>query len=118
VVISPSREALRARCDARLETMVAAGALEEVAALMARQLDPRLPVMKALGVAAFAAGLRGDISASAALSQAQGETRRYAKRQTTWLRHQMPEWPRIEAVDGKAQWEALSHGSFMPRIAP
>jgi tRNA dimethylallyltransferase len=109
VVLAPPREALRHRCDARLAFMAEHGALDEVAALLARDLDPGLPVMKALGVAAFAAQLRGALSPVQALEQARGETRRYAKRQTTWLRNQTPDWPRIEAADPDAQWTALAH---------
>jgi len=112
VVIAPPREILYARCDARLETMVEEGVLDEVAALTARRLDPGLPVMKALGVAAFTAQLRGELSAVDALAQAQAATRRYAKRQTTWFRHQTPEWPLIAADDGAGQWEALSRWVF------
>jgi tRNA dimethylallyltransferase len=112
VVINPPRETLYARCDARLEQMVTERALDEVAALIGRRLDPGLPVMKALGVAPFAAQLRGEMPAAHALAQAQAETRRYAKRQTTWLRHQAPDWPRIEAANADGQWEALSRWAF------
>lgn len=83
----PPREQLYADCDRRLAAMVEAGALEEVEALLARDFDPGLPVMKSLGVPEFAAHLRGETSLEAALSQAQQATRRYAKRQMTWLRH-------------------------------
>jgi tRNA dimethylallyltransferase len=99
VVIDPPRAALNARCDARLEAMVRDGALDEVARLMARRLDPRLPAMKALGIAPFAAQLRGELPAAAALSQAQTDTRRYAKRQATWFRNQTPDWPRVEDAE-------------------
>jgi tRNA dimethylallyltransferase len=112
VVVDPPREALYRRCDARLEHMLTEGALEEVATLSARRLDARLPLMKALGVAPFAAHLRGEMSTRAALARAQADTRRYAKRQTTWLRHQAPEWPRIEASEAVEQWEALSRWAF------
>ena len=96
VVLEPPRDKLYARCDGRLAAMARSGALEEVARLMDRGLDPRLPAMKALGVAPFAAHLRGEITADAALTQAQQDTRRYAKRQMTWFRNQTPDWPRAE----------------------
>jgi tRNA dimethylallyltransferase len=108
VVINLPRGTVYSRCDARLEQMLAEGALDEVAGLMARHLDPGLPVMKALGVTPFAAHLRGEISVSDALAQARTDTRHYAKRQTTWLRHQTSEWPRVEAVEAAEQWQALS----------
>ena len=95
VVLEPPRAALYARCDERLAAMVAAGALDEVAALMSRNLDPALPAMKALGVASFAAQLRGELSSDAALDQARQATRHYAKRQLTWFRHQTRDWPQL-----------------------
>lgn len=84
----PPREAIYAACDARLEAMLAQGLLDEVAALLALGLDPALPVMKAVGVPEFADHLAGRTSREAALARAQQATRRYAKRQLTWLRHQ------------------------------
>ena len=107
VVLDPARAALYARCDARLQVMAEAGALDEVAALLARSLPPDLPAMKALGVREFAAFLQGRCSLSEAVSQAQLQTRRYAKRQTTWFRNQTPDWARITAADQGTQWGAL-----------
>ncbi|WP_184097348.1 tRNA (adenosine(37)-N6)-dimethylallyltransferase MiaA [Sphingopyxis panaciterrulae] len=95
LILLPPREWLRARCDARLGAMFAAGAAEEVKALLARGLDPDLPVMRAIGVPQIAAWLRGDISRDEALDRAQAATRQYAKRQYTWFRHQLSaDWPR------------------------
>jgi tRNA dimethylallyltransferase len=107
VALEPPRETLYARCDTRLETMVRNGALQEVEALAARGLDPTLPAMKAVGVRELAAYLRGEVSLAEALDCAQRETRRYAKRQLTWMRGQMADWPRITAADAKGQWEEL-----------
>lgn len=83
----PPREALYAGCDARLAAMLDRGALAEVESLLALDLDPGLPVMKALGVPELAAHLAGEESLESALARAQQATRRYAKRQMTWLRH-------------------------------
>jgi tRNA dimethylallyltransferase len=94
LVVEPPRETLYDRCDARLAAMIEAGALEEVARLLARGLDPRLPAMKALGVVPFAAHLRGETPMEAALARARQDTRHYAKRQLTWFRNQTPDWPR------------------------
>ncbi len=88
IVLLPSRDALYAACNARFEAMMAAGALAEVEALLALGLDPRLPVMKAVGVPELAALLRGEIGEAEAVARAQQATRRYAKRQMTWLRTQ------------------------------
>jgi tRNA dimethylallyltransferase len=97
LVLLPPREALRETCDRRLEGMLASGALDEVRRLLARRLDPALPVMKALGVASFARHLAGEIPLDEALSLAQAATRQYAKRQTTWFRHQLRGARRIDA---------------------
>jgi len=107
VALEPPREALYARCDARLERMIADGALDEVAALLARNLDPALPAMKAVGVRELAAHLRGETDLPTAVAAAQQETRRYAKRQMTWMRGQMEPWPRITALDPRDQWRQL-----------
>jgi tRNA dimethylallyltransferase len=91
IVLLPPRAELYAACDARLAAMVERGALDEVKALIARRLDPALPVMKALGVRELAAHLRGEATPAEAVARAQQATRHYAKRQFTWFRHQMPE---------------------------
>ena len=67
--------------------MVKHGAVDEVARLMARNLDPGLPLMKALGVAPIAAFLAGDIPKDDATFVAKRDSRRYAKRQMTWIRN-------------------------------
>jgi tRNA dimethylallyltransferase len=99
VVLEPPRDSIYARCDERLAAMLGTGALDEVARLIGRRLDPRLPAMKALGVAPFAAHLRDEISLDEALAQARQDTRSYAKRQVTWFRHQVPDWPRAKSAD-------------------
>jgi tRNA dimethylallyltransferase len=108
VALEPPRDILYARCDARLEAMVREGALQEVEALMARGLDPALPAMKAVGVRELAAHLRGEVGLAEALDAARRETRRYAKRQLTWMRGQMADWPRITAPDAEGQWEQFA----------
>jgi tRNA dimethylallyltransferase len=104
VAIEPPRAALYARCDGRLIDMIANGALDEVRALMARKLDPDLPAMKAVGVRELATHLRGEATLEAALVAAQQETRRYAKRQTTWMRGQMGDWPKLTGLDPRDHW--------------
>jgi tRNA dimethylallyltransferase len=94
-VLEPERAILYARCDERLASAVRQGALEEVRALVACGLDPSLPVMKAVGVRELAAHMAGQIPLDEALALAQRETRRYAKRQSTWLRNQASDWTRL-----------------------
>ena len=107
LALEPPRDALYDRCDARLAGMLSAGALGETARLTARGLDPRLPVMKAVGLREFAAHQAGEISLEQALEDARRESRRYAKRQLTWLRNQMSGWPRATSLDPEEQWQAL-----------
>jgi tRNA dimethylallyltransferase len=77
--------------------MIAGGALEEVRALCAMNLDPELPALKAIGVRELQAADRGDATFADAMDRAKIATRQYAKRQSTWFRHQLgPEWLRIE----------------------
>jgi tRNA dimethylallyltransferase len=92
LVIAPEREAVYAAIDARFAAMVEAGALEEVGALLALGLDPSLPAMRAQGVRQLASYLAGESSLEAAIAKAKTETRRYAKRQMTWLRRFMKDW--------------------------
>ncbi|MFM5894862.1 MAG: tRNA (adenosine(37)-N6)-dimethylallyltransferase MiaA [Novosphingobium sp.] len=97
-VLLPPRDWLYARCDLRFAKMLDSGAVEEVRTLLTRQLDPDLPVMRAIGVAEVAALLAGTLSRKQAEAQGAQATRNYAKRQFTWLRNQSPpDWPRIEA---------------------
>jgi len=99
LVLDPPRETLYDHCSARLATMVPCGVLQEVRTLMNRNLDPGLPVMKALGVPEFTNHLRGEIGLEEALAATLQATRRYAKRQTTWFRNQSRDWPRLNHVD-------------------
>lgn len=92
LVIAPEREALYAAIDRRFEAMIEAGAIEEVRALLALGLDPGLPAMRAHGVRELAAYLSGSSSRDEAMAKAKTETRRYAKRQMTWLRRFMKDW--------------------------
>ena len=93
--VSPERQEVRARIDARFEAMIARGALDEVVALRARGLDPLLPVMRAHGVPGLIAHLDGTISLDEAIARGQADTRAYAKRQVTWFRHQMAGWQAV-----------------------
>jgi len=81
--------------------MLREGALREIDALMRRGLDPALPVMRAHGAPQLMAHLRGELSLDAAAELAVRDTRRYAKRQFTWARNQMPDfaWVAPEAAE-------------------
>ena len=94
LVLEPDRETLYAHCDARVLAMMQDGALEEVRALIARDLDPALPAMKAVGVREIAAWLAGETTRADAVAALQQATRNYAKRQLTWFRNQCRDWAR------------------------
>ena len=100
--LSPDRDQLYAKIDARFDAMLKAGALEEVADLTARHLDPLLPAMKAHGVPGLIRHLRGEITREEAAETGRANTRHYAKRQFTWFRHQLPEfeWVKPAAARG------------------
>lgn len=86
----PPRDDLYAACDGRFARMVETGALTEIAALAARDLPPDRPIMKALGVPELLRHHAGALDLETAIKLGQQATRNYAKRQTTWFRHQMP----------------------------
>ncbi|MET4132390.1 tRNA dimethylallyltransferase [Porphyrobacter sp. MBR-155] len=95
LVLMPDRTWLYERCDLRFAAMLQAGAVAEVEALLARGLDPDLPVMRAIGVPEIAAFLADQLTREAMIAAGQQATRNYAKRQFTWFRRQVPEdWAR------------------------
>jgi tRNA dimethylallyltransferase len=102
--LAPERAALNQRIGERFGEMLRAGALDEVAALAARRLDPALPIMRAHGAPHLIAHLAGRLSLADASERAVTDTRRYAKRQFTWARHQMPVflWVAPEAAEAAA----------------
>jgi len=110
IILLPPRKWLYARCDERFARMIDAGAVSEVEALLARKLNPNLPVMRAIGVREISAYLQGEISLDEAIAAGSQATRRYAKRQYTWFAHQPPAgWPRFkEALDVDRLDEALA----------
>src|SRR5690348_2158703 len=114
VLLLPPRAALYAACDARFLQMMGRGAPDEVEALLVRGLDPALPAMRAVGVPELAALLAGRASREVAVAAAQQATRRYAKRQYTWFRHQMPEHGALQKLTVAEQFSE----SLLPKILP
>jgi tRNA dimethylallyltransferase len=105
IFLMPEREELFRRIDARFDAMLAAGALEEVRALAARDLDAELPAMKAHGVPWLIRHLRGEISVPEAAEGAKRDTRQYTKRQLTWFRNQLPDFVWVEPEKARAAVE-------------
>jgi tRNA dimethylallyltransferase len=97
--LAPERDELKQRIDARFDAMMAAGALGEVRALDARGLDPLQPALKAHGVPWLRRALAGEVTLADAVAAAKRDTRHYTKRQFTWFRHQLPEWPWVAAAE-------------------
>ncbi len=111
VALLPERDALYAKCDERLEAMLHAGVLREVAAFseMAydKKLDPGLPLFKAVGLVPLQALLLGALQADEALQQAKTATRNYAKRQLTWIRNQMIAWEKTDTQDSERLFQEI-----------
>ena len=98
IVLAPPRAQVYQRCDRRHREVVTSGGLDEAAAMMERRLDPSVPAMRALGLPDLLRHLRGELSLDEAVEGGQRAIRHYAKRQGTWIRHQMADWSRLEAV--------------------
>jgi tRNA dimethylallyltransferase len=100
IFLETDREALGRRIDGRFDKMLAEGAIDEVKKLKERNLDPRMPAMKAHGVPWLIKYLNGELSLEDAAMQGKRDTRQYAKRQETWFRNQLPEfrWVKPEAA--------------------
>jgi len=111
VVVVPPRDALAARIDSRFDAMLEQGAIEEVRALAALGLDDALPAMRALGVGPIRQFLDGRATREQASETARAETRRYAKRQLTWLRRNMSAWKWIETQETESL--AVKLGAFI-----
>ena len=101
VVLTPEKSELTKKSDARFDQMIEDGALDEVQKLLSRDLDPDLPVMKAVGVPPLMAHLRGELSLIDAMELGKGQTRRYIKRQLTWARTQMVSWNAVSTQQSK-----------------
>ena len=109
--LAPERDQLYARIDARFAAMLSAGALDEVARLASRQLDPLLPAMKAHGVPALIRHLNGEITLDEAAEIGRADTRHYAKRQFTWFRHQLPEFAWVRPEEARGRLNAVIPGA-------
>ena len=93
-MLDPDRDVLRQRIALRFEQMFAGGAIDEVEALRKLDLDPSLPVMKAIGVREIGGWLDGVTGRDEAIRLATVATHQYAKRQRTWFRNRFGDWPR------------------------
>lgn len=92
-LVMPERDVLYDRCNQRFEWMLENGALEELEefnqAVENGDINANALLNNALGAKPLSAYLQGKMSKEDAITQGQGETRRYAKRQVTWFKHQI-----------------------------
>ena len=109
IFLMPERDELVRRIDARFDAMMAAGALEEVRRLAARNLDPDLPAMKAHGVPWLIRHLNGEVTLEEAVEEAKRDTRQYTKRQATWFRNQLPDFAFVAPERALAAIETQLH---------
>jgi len=111
VTLLPPRETLHRQCDSRFDEIMKAGALPEAAGFLKQQAAGKIsasaPLMKALGLPELAAHLAGRDSLPVAVDKAKQATRRYAKRQTTWFRHQIAADIALQAPDARKIAEYL-----------
>jgi tRNA dimethylallyltransferase len=106
IFLAPEREELLRRINARFDAMLSGGAIEEVRALAARNLDPELPAMKAHGVPWLIRYFRGEFTLAEAAEGGKRDTRQYTKRQATWFRNQLPDWEWIKPEHAAAALDA------------
>ena len=94
LLVMRDQQELFALCDSRFDSMLAAGGLEEARQLLALDLDPMLPAMRAVGVRPLLLMLSGQLDESAAIARAKQDTRHYVRRQLTWIKRHMSAWKR------------------------
>ena len=109
-VLTPPREKLYARINARYDQMLRAGGLEEAKAVFALNYDNSLPLMKAIGLRQLQRFFHGAGSLDEAVEDAKRESRRFAKRQMTWFRNQPPKGQFLETAQDRDAFLAQVRG--------
>ena len=110
------RADLYARIDRRVDTMVEAGLFDEVCALLASGVPGDCTAMQAIGYKEAVGAVRGEITEAEAAERIRQESRRYAKRQLTWLRRDPSLfWIRFEKTPDMALARRLSTGFLVRR---
>jgi tRNA dimethylallyltransferase len=103
VALTPARRPTYARIDARADRMMREGAMEEAMALWKRGVSPDMPVMRAHGMPGFADHFQKRASLEDAIERCRRDTRRYAKRQLTWIAQRFTLWPRVPSEDASVR---------------
>jgi tRNA dimethylallyltransferase len=100
VVLELSREEMDRRIDERVSGMVDRGLVDEVRRLLAAGHTTESPGMSGTGYREIARHLAGEVELEEAMEEVRHNTRKYARRQLTWFRHQMPESAiRVDATE-------------------
>ena len=110
VVLLPDRAGLYARIDSRFDAMMQSGALEEAKAVNARDYPDRASLPKAIGLSHLLSHLRGQCDLAKAVDLAKRDSRRLAKRQSTWFRNQCADWPVVQTPQERAEWLSATTG--------
>lgn len=92
IVLDIDRKELYHRINERVDKMIESGLLDEVKNLMGWS---HLQAMNTVGYSELIAHLNGEIDWPTAIELIKRNTRRYAKRQLTWINNQYPDWPRF-----------------------
>jgi tRNA dimethylallyltransferase len=108
IALTPPREPLYGRINARVDAMMKLGALGEARRLWERRLDTELPAMRAHGMPGFSDYFVGTASLAEAIDRCKRDTRRYAKRQMTWIAHQFTDWPRVPSEDDDVRLKVIA----------
>ncbi len=88
IILAPDRELLYKNCNQRFLDMLEIGAIEEVKQLLKKEYPPLSSVLKSHGTPELTKYLTGEWSLKQAIERSQQVVRNYAKRQTTWFKHQ------------------------------
>jgi len=100
--LSAERRELYRRIDSRVDSMLDKGWLKEVQDLLNRGISPRVKPMQSLGYRRLISFLRGEMDWARAVFLIKQDTRRYAKRQTTWFK-----------ADPEINWFSAGGGEFL-----
>ena len=106
-VLLPERQKLYDAINNRFDLMMKKGLLNEAESIFTKNIDPSLPIMKAIGLREFFPYFSGDISLDEAVDLAKRNSRRFAKRQFTWFRGQLKNWNEIKTEVQRKNFEEI-----------
>lgn len=107
VSLTSDTDWLNSRIDRRFDLMLEQGALEECRKAMNDWWDENLPSCKAIGAKELILHLKGELDLTDAVEAAKVQSRRYAKRQRTWLRGRMKTWKNLHLSNSNVDYNAI-----------